>query len=117
MSKVKLACFDKERVVVYGEKKFVVVDVETKNKVREIEEEETVGRVNAVVIKGERVAYVKGRKLVVLTGGEAKVVVQRESVLVGMDMSEDGSKVAVGDDYGKIYVIHTPSPKDNSKKS
>jgi hypothetical protein len=73
------------------------------------ENKEAQGIVNAIEIKGNTFIYIKGRSLfihdILDKLGKPKRF-QRDSLLKSCALNNDGSIIALGDDYGKIYIVH-----------
>jgi hypothetical protein len=61
-----------------------------------------------MAVKGDKLVYVLGKAIVTqsLTHSNLTKVISRQAKLVSLDISEDGKKLAVGDEFGKIYVLY-----------
>ena len=57
-------------------------------------------------------AYIKGRSLVFqdYTSGQPKVI-QRDSLLHSVAINHESTLLAVGDDFGKIFLVHPATTK------
>ena len=62
-------------------------------------------------LRGNTLAYIKGRSVIVHDLGNEKHQVaprqiQREALLTTIAVSNNERLIAAGDEYGKIYIIH-----------
>ena len=67
------------------------------------------GVVNGLALQGNTLAYIKGRSLLVHDtqdkSGKPRVI-KRDALLRTLAVNDKESLIAVGDDFGKIYIIH-----------
>ena len=61
-----------------------------------------------MVVRDEKLVYILGKNIVTqsLTHVNNNKVISRQAKLVSLDLSHDAKKLAVGDDFGKIYILY-----------
>ena len=68
------------------------------------------GTVNKLAISKNLLAYIKGRSLVIHDlldkTLQPQQIITRDSLLKTMAVNEAGTLIALGDDFGKIYIVH-----------
>ena len=101
-----------ENIVTYDSvsKVFKIFDIKTKHLQTTIAELDTInGSVKQLALQNQTLIYLKGRNIVIysLTDKTHKPqIVRRDSNLKALAVNEKASLIAVGDDFGKIYIIH-----------
>jgi hypothetical protein len=99
-------------------RKFMEVDLGTLKVLKTIKQVESVPLlVTKMARRGEQLVYILGKALVIqsMTHGEQVRVVNRQSHLVSLALSSDASTLAVGDDFGKIYLVRNLSREGQLK--
>eukprot|EP00347_Sterkiella_histriomuscorum_P004204 403361349 len=110
--KIKHAEINNDHIITYdSEKKVIqVFDSHSKNLLHTLQENQSqIGSVNAIAIKGNSLAYIKGRFLNVidlLDQSKKEQVIQRDVLLKTLQLNDQATLAAMGDIYGKIYIVH-----------
>jgi len=103
MTEEALAIYDASAQV------FKVFDIKTKGVMFTVKEHPGIGTVNGLQLEGHTLVYIKARNIIVhdISTEDPPKVIQRDSLLRTVALKN--KLVAVGDDFGKIYLVHLGS--------
>jgi len=87
----------------------MIYDFSTLKLIKKIDQVSTIPLfVTKMVVAKENLAYILGKNIVTqsLVNESATKVISRQAKLVSIALSSDSKKLAVGDEFGKIYVLY-----------
>ncbi|CDW77145.1 u3 snornp-associated protein nan1 [Stylonychia lemnae] len=121
--KIKHAQMIQDHIIVYDsqQKTIKLFDSFSKNLLNTYHENNSqIGQVNGIALSRQYAAYIKGRNLNIIDlddKSQQVKVIQRETLLREVAINEQGTIISLGDDYGKIYLVHINSQKSKNSST